>query len=131
MHNMLNLNKFHNFYQVLEKNPRLCFLKKKVQRLIKNVLKNIWPKILTINTLGNNVNKMNECDKNQVAYCNVRNFKKWIFWEFWAIDRTWTHWIPFIILIFISEKNIDFRCLYNIRNKSISFDIRKKRENLK
>jgi hypothetical protein len=73
---MLNLNKFHNFYQVLEKNPRLCFLKKKVQRLIKNVFKNIWPKILTINTLGTNVNKMNECDKNQVAYCNVRNFKK-------------------------------------------------------
>jgi len=27
-----------------------------------------WPKIHTINTLGTNVHKMYECDKNQVPY---------------------------------------------------------------
>jgi hypothetical protein len=32
---------------------------------------------------------MYECNKNQVLYCNVKNFKKWNLWEFWAIDKTW------------------------------------------
>jgi hypothetical protein len=32
---------------------------------------------------------MFKCDKNQVPYYNVQNFKKWYFWEFWAIDKTW------------------------------------------
>jgi hypothetical protein len=48
-----------------------------------------WPKILTTNTLSTNVHKMYECDKNQVPYYNVKIFKKWNFWEFWAINRTW------------------------------------------
>ncbi len=46
-------------------------------------------KILTTNTLDPNVHKMYECEKNQMAYCNVMFFKKWNFWEFWVIDRTW------------------------------------------
>ncbi len=37
MHRMSNLNKFKDSYQVLEKNPRLCFMRKKVQGLIRDV----------------------------------------------------------------------------------------------
>ncbi len=29
MHKMSNLNKFKNFYQIFEKNPRFCFMRKK------------------------------------------------------------------------------------------------------
>jgi len=62
---------------------RFCLLKKEVQRLIKKCLnKFFWPKILTTNTLGTNVQKMYECDKNQVPYYNVKSFKKWNLWEF-------------------------------------------------
>jgi hypothetical protein len=41
------------------------------------------------------------------------------------------HWINFIILTFISEKNRYSRCLYKIWNKIISFDRRKIRGSLK
>jgi hypothetical protein len=38
MHSMSILNRFQDSYKVLEKNPRLCFLrKKKVQGFISNV----------------------------------------------------------------------------------------------
>jgi hypothetical protein len=36
------------------------------------------------------------------------------------------HWINFNILTFISEKHRYFRCPYQIWNKFISFDMRKK-----
>jgi len=54
----------------------LSFEEKKFQGFIRNVLKTFWPKILTTNTLGANVHRMYECDKNQVPYCNVKSFKK-------------------------------------------------------
>ncbi len=74
---MSNLNKFQDFYLVLEKNPRLCFFRKKSSRTYKNCLnKFFWPKILTKNTLGIIVCKMYEYDKNQISYCNVKSFKK-------------------------------------------------------
>jgi hypothetical protein len=38
-----------------------------------------WPKILITNTLGTNVYKMYECDKNQMPYYNVKGFTKWEF----------------------------------------------------
>ncbi len=38
------------------------------------------------------------------------------------------HWINFIILTFISEKNRYFKCPYKIWNKFISFDMGKKKE---
>jgi len=82
MHNLVNLNKFQDPYQVLEKNSKThkkCF----------------WPKILTTNTLGTNAYKMYKCDKNQMPYCNVKNFKKLNFWEFWAINRTWPTLLKF------------------------------------
>jgi hypothetical protein len=41
------------------------------------------------------------------------------------------HWINFTIFTFISENNTYFRCLYKIWNKIISFDMRKKRENVR
>ncbi len=34
---MLNLNMFKDSIQVLEKNPQLCFMRKKVQGFIRNV----------------------------------------------------------------------------------------------
>jgi len=37
MHIISNLNKFKDSYQVLEKNPRLNLMRKKIQKLIKNV----------------------------------------------------------------------------------------------
>jgi hypothetical protein len=36
----------------------------------------VWPRIFTTNTLGTNVYKMYECDKNKVPYCNVKVLKK-------------------------------------------------------
>jgi hypothetical protein len=77
MHSMSNLNKFQDSYQVLAKKLGLCFLRKKSSKIHKECL-NIffWPKVLTTNTLGINVGKIYECDKNQVPYCNVKNFKK-------------------------------------------------------
>jgi len=85
MHRMLNLNKFKDSCQVFEKNPRLCFMRKKNSRIHKKYfLKNIWPKIFTTNTLCANVYKMYECDKNRMPYCIVKSFKKSNLWEFWA-----------------------------------------------
>ncbi len=73
MHSMSNLNKFQDSYQVQKQNPRFCLLKKKHLRIHKECLnKFFWPKILITNTLGTNVHKMYECDKNQVPYCNVQ-----------------------------------------------------------
>jgi hypothetical protein len=46
-------------------------------------------KIFTTNTVCTNVHKLYECDKNQMPYYNVKTLKKWNFWEFWAIDKTW------------------------------------------
>jgi hypothetical protein len=77
MHNMSNLNKFQNSYQILEKNTRLYFLRKESSKTHKECLhKFFWPKILTTNTLGTNAYKIYECDKNQMPYCNVKIFKK-------------------------------------------------------
>ncbi len=61
--------------------------------------------ISTLNTLCVNVYKMYECDKNQMPYSNVKDFKKSNFGEFWAIDKTWSTLDKFYILIFISENN--------------------------
>jgi hypothetical protein len=38
------------------------------------------------------------------------------------------HWIDFIIITFISEKNRYFRCPYKIWSKFITFDMKKKRK---
>ncbi len=77
MHRMLNLHKFKDFYQVLEKNPRLCLMKIKSSRTCKECLNNFfWPKIFTTNTLCANVYKMYECDKSQMPYYSVKCFKK-------------------------------------------------------
>jgi hypothetical protein len=76
MYKMSNLNKLKDSYQVLEKNPRICLVEKK-SRIHKERLNNrFWPKIFITNTLCANVYKMYECDKNQMPYCNVKNFKK-------------------------------------------------------
>jgi hypothetical protein len=49
---------------------------KKHSRINKECLnKFFWPKILTTNTLGTNVHKMYECDKNQMPYCNIKCLK--------------------------------------------------------
>ncbi len=70
---MSNLNKFKDSYQVLEKNPKLCFMKEKNSRTHKECLnKFFWFKIFTTNTLCVNVYKMYECDKNQMPYYNVK-----------------------------------------------------------
>ncbi len=82
MHRMSNLNKFKDSYQVLEKNPRLCFMRKKSSKTHKECLnKFFWPKIFTTNTLCVNVYKMYECDKNQMPYYNVEGLKKSNFLE--------------------------------------------------
>ncbi len=74
---MSNLNKFKNSYQVLENNQRLCLMKKKSSRTHKECLNNFFrPKIFITNTLCTNVYKMYECDKNQMPYYNVNNFKR-------------------------------------------------------
>jgi hypothetical protein len=85
---MSNLNKFKDSYQILEKNPRLCFHeKKKSWKIHKECLNNFfWPKIFITNTLCANVYKMYECDKNQMPYFNLKRFKKSNLWVFWAID---------------------------------------------
>jgi hypothetical protein len=90
MHQMSNLNKFKDSYQVLEKNPILSHEKKKSKIIHKECLNFFWPKNFTTNTLFAIVYKMYECDKNQMPYCNVIFFNKSNFWEFWAIDRTWS-----------------------------------------
>jgi hypothetical protein len=53
---MSNLNKFKDSYQVFEKNPRLCFIRKRNSKTYKECLNNFFgPKILTVNTLSVNV----------------------------------------------------------------------------
>ncbi len=87
---MPNLNKFKDSYQVLEKNPGLCLMRKINSRTHKECLNNFFlPKIFTTNTFHVNVYKMYECDKNEMPYYNVKSFKKSVFWEFWDIDKTW------------------------------------------
>jgi hypothetical protein len=77
MHNMSNLNKFQDSYQVFKKNLGLCFLRKKSSKTHKKCLnKFFWLKIFTTNTLSTNVHKMCEFDKNQMPYCNIRKFIK-------------------------------------------------------
>jgi hypothetical protein len=77
MYRMSNLNKFKDSYQVLEKSPKLCLIRKRSSKTYKECLNFFfWPKILTINTLCANVCKMYECDKNQMPYYNVKSYKK-------------------------------------------------------
>jgi hypothetical protein len=73
MHNISNLNKFQDSYQVLEKNPKHCFLKKKRSRIHKECLKIFFgPRFLAQTPLVL-VHKSYEHDKNQVLYCNVKS----------------------------------------------------------
>ncbi len=74
---MSNLNKFKDSYQVLEKNPRLSFMIKKVQGsygMSKQLL--LAQDFLPQTLLCVIVYKVYECDKNQMPYCNVESFKK-------------------------------------------------------
>ncbi len=65
-------------------------MKKKNSMTHKECLnKFVLPKIFTTNTLCVNVYKMYECHKNQMLYCNVKNFKKSNFKKFRAIYKTW------------------------------------------
>jgi hypothetical protein len=78
MPSMSNLNKFEDSYQVLEKNPKLCLLRKNKSKDSYNecLNKKIWHNFFTKNTIGTNVHEMYECNKNQVLYYNVKSFKK-------------------------------------------------------
>jgi hypothetical protein len=77
MHRTSNLNKFKDFEQVLKKIPKLCLMKKKGSKIHKERLNKFFCfKISITNTITINVFKMFKCDKNQVPYCNVQNFKK-------------------------------------------------------
>ncbi len=73
---MSNLNKFKDSYEVLEKNLKLCLMRKKSKNHKKCLNKFFWPKFCITNTLCANVYKMHECDKNQMPYYNVIFFKK-------------------------------------------------------
>jgi hypothetical protein len=53
------------------------------------------------------------------------------FMNFWPLIEYGLHWINFTILIFISEKNRYSKGLYKFWNKIISFDMEKKKENLR
>jgi len=77
MHKMSNLNKFKDSYQVLEKQiQKFVSWEKKSWRIHKKCLNNFFcPKMFITNTLCTNVYKMYECDKNQMPYYNVKNFK--------------------------------------------------------
>jgi hypothetical protein len=67
MHNMSNLNKLQNSYQVFKKIQNFVSKEKKSSTIHKECLNNcFWPKILTTNTLGTNVHKMYDCNKNQL-----------------------------------------------------------------
>jgi hypothetical protein len=92
MYRMSNLNKLKDFYQIFEKNSRLCFMRKKVQGLIRNVL-NIFigPRSLSPTPLCANVYKMYECDKNQMPYCSVKKFKKSNFKNFGPLIKHGPH----------------------------------------
>ncbi len=91
----------------MEKHLKLCLLFFLSSRTHKECLNNFfWPKILTTNTLNTNVHKMYECDKNQVPYCNVKNFKKMNFFvNSGSLIKHGPHWIKFIIFTIIIENN--------------------------
>jgi hypothetical protein len=74
---------------------------------------------------------MYECDNNQMPYSNVKNFKKSKFENFEPLREHGLHWINFTIFTFICETNRYFKGLYKIWNKIISFDMRKKRWNVR
>ncbi len=72
---MSNLNKFKDSYQVLEKNPRLYFMKKKKSLIHEECPNNFFLfKIFATNTSCANVYKMYECDKNQMPCHNGKGF---------------------------------------------------------
>jgi len=80
---MSRLNKFKDSYQVLEKNPWFCPMRKKKFKDSQGMSKQFfWPNIFTTNTLCVIVYKMHECDKNQMPYYNVKGFKMSNFKEF-------------------------------------------------
>ncbi len=66
-----------------------------------------------------------------MPYWNVKSFKKWIFLEFWAIDRHAPHWINFTIISFISQQYWYSKFVDKIWNKIISFDMRKNNNKLR
>ncbi len=102
---------------------------KKSSMIHKKCLNNFfWPKIFITNTLRVNTYKMYECGKNQMPYCNVKGFKKSIFWEFWAIDRTWPTLDIFSYFHFHKWGNFLKKNLHKIWNKIISFGMIKKGE---
>jgi len=102
-------------------------MKKRSSRIHKECLNNFfWPKIFTTNTLCINVYKMYECYINQMPYYNVKCFKKSNLWEFWAIDITWPTLDKFCYYFHKWKKKKNFKDLYKIWNKIISFDMRKK-----
>jgi len=77
MHNMSNLNKFQKIYQIVKKNLGFFFSINKSSNIHKECYFFFFgPKILPTNTLGTDVHKMYEYDKNQVPYYNVKKLKK-------------------------------------------------------
>jgi len=58
----------------------------------------------------------------------LKVLKNQIFGNFGPLMEHGPHWINFIILTFISEKNRYFKSLHKIWNKIISLDMRKKGE---
>jgi hypothetical protein len=52
--------------------------------------------------------------------------KNEIFGSLGSLIEHGTHWINYIILTSISENNRYFTCLYQLWNKFISFDVKKK-----
>jgi hypothetical protein len=64
--------------------------------------------------------------KNQMSYYNVKNFKKWNFLKFWAIDRKCPTLNKFYCSYFHKWKKIKFKCLYKIWFFFFSFDMKKK-----
>jgi hypothetical protein len=69
---------------------------------------------------------MYEYDENQMLDYNVKSFKKSNFWEFSAIDRTWSTLVKFYYSHFHKWKKRYFKGLYKIWNKIISFHMTNK-----
>jgi hypothetical protein len=72
-----------------------------------------------------------KCMNVTITKCPIvmsKNSKNQNFENFGLLIKHDVHWINFSILTFISEKNRYFRGLYEIWNKNISFDMRKKGE---
>ncbi len=90
----------------LEKIQDFVSWKKKSSLTHGKYLNNLFgPNIFTTNTSCANVYKMYECDKNKMPYHNVKVFLNQISGIFGPLIEHGPHWINFIILIFISEKN--------------------------